>query len=153
MWKTAANKNQNINRMSLYTKKGLPYRAVLLKITREHKKGIAICDAFSSPYGNRTRVFAVRGRRLNRLTNEPFIIITERGTDVKSFLTFFNCGICVPFRCFGSLVYVKQLRMAASCRLAPFAVLHSKIASLPEGRAGFFSSLRDSRQIPKWSCR
>ena len=26
---------------------------------------------FSSSYGTRTRVFAVRGRRLDRLTNEP----------------------------------------------------------------------------------
>ena len=29
----------------------------------------------SSQYGNRTRVFAVRGRRLNPLTNWPFVCL------------------------------------------------------------------------------
>ena len=43
----------------------------------------------NSPYGNRTRVSAVRGRRLNRLTNEPCKIITFIGTVVKHFFYFF----------------------------------------------------------------
>ena len=45
-------------------------------------------NPFSSPYGNRTRVSAVRGRRLNRLTNEPFIILSNDWLYVKSFFSF-----------------------------------------------------------------
>ena len=41
-----------------------------------NKKLLSNDKSFSSPYGNRTRVSAVRGRRLNRLTNEPFIILS-----------------------------------------------------------------------------
>ena len=43
----------------------------------------------SSPYGNRTRVSAVRGRRLNRLTNEPFITIAYDFYNCKCFFYFF----------------------------------------------------------------
>lgn len=40
----------------------------------------------SSSYGNRTRVSAVRGRRLNRLTNEPYLhIIQDNKKNVKGF--------------------------------------------------------------------
>ena len=42
----------------------------------------------SSSYGNRTRVSAVRGRRLNRLTNEPFIILSKGQLNVKRFFYF-----------------------------------------------------------------
>ena len=38
---------------------------------------ILLLKTVSSPYGNRTRVSAVRGRRLNRLTNEPLMIISS----------------------------------------------------------------------------
>ena len=44
---------------------------------------------FSSPYGNRTRVSAVRGRRLNRLTNEPCIILSYTILFVKYFFHIF----------------------------------------------------------------
>ena len=43
----------------------------------------------NSPYGNRTRVSAVRGRRLNRLTNEPCIILSYTILFVKYFFHIF----------------------------------------------------------------
>ena len=45
-------------------------------IFRQQKSTCNKCKCLSSPYGNRTRVSAVRGRRLNRLTNEPSIILS-----------------------------------------------------------------------------
>lgn len=36
----------------------------------EHNKA-SVLDLFGDPYGNRTHDFAVRGRRLNRLTKGP----------------------------------------------------------------------------------
>ena len=39
--------------------------------------------------GNRTRVYAVRGRRLDRLTNRPYHV-TNRGDKIRT------CGLCVP---------------------------------------------------------
>ena len=45
----------------------------------------------SSSYGNRTRVFAVRGRRLDRLTNEPYCkYISRMFRKSKSFFVFYR---------------------------------------------------------------
>ena len=38
--------------------------------------------------GNRTRVYAVRGRRLDRLTNRPYL--PNRGDKIRT------CDLCVP---------------------------------------------------------
>ena len=43
--------------------------------------------------GNRTRVYAVRGRRLNRLTMRPFLQVkpeVSRGDKIRT------CDLCVP---------------------------------------------------------
>ena len=53
--------------------------------TAAQKKDFLLRKSFRSPYGNRTRVSAVRGRRLNRLTNEPFIILPDGLLYVKGF--------------------------------------------------------------------
>ena len=42
--------------------------------------------AFDDPSGNRTRVYGVRGRRLDRLTNGP----VNRGDRIRT------CDLCVP---------------------------------------------------------
>ena len=65
----------------------------------EYKKNAVIWQHFfglgyyiynsNSPYGNRTRVSAVRGRRLNRLTNEPCIILSYTILFVKYFFHIF----------------------------------------------------------------
>ena len=40
--------------------------------------------------GNRTRVYAVRGRRLDRLTNRPYLILFNRGDVIRT------RDLCVP---------------------------------------------------------
>ena len=50
---------------------------------------------FGDPYGNRTHVFAVRGRCLNRLTNGPslmldYFITTERFCQYVSLKNIFQ---------------------------------------------------------------
>lgn len=45
------------------------------RFLRKYQKkntGLCLCSFFGSPTGTRTPVFAVRGRRLNRLTMRPF---------------------------------------------------------------------------------
>ena len=61
----------------------------ILLTYHESKRDFPFKKSLSSPYGNRTRVSAVRGRRLNRLTNEPFIILSYRSSDCKHFFIFF----------------------------------------------------------------
>ena len=52
------------------------------------------CFRFGDPYGNRTHVFAVRGRCLNRLTNGPCLSsrssISQGGHVVKCFFWIFS---------------------------------------------------------------
>ena len=51
------------------------------------------CFLFGDPYGNRTHIFAVRGRRLNRLTKGPCVdcdIITHSFRKSKPFFTRFS---------------------------------------------------------------
>ena len=49
------------------------------------------CTNHNDQSGNRTRVYAVRGRRLDRLTNWPYVIISvNRGDGIRTH------GLCVP---------------------------------------------------------
>ena len=52
--------------------------------------------------GNRTRVYAVRGRRLDRLTNRPY---TNRGDKIRT------CGLCVP----NAALYQTEPRLDTLC--------------------------------------
>lgn len=56
--------------------------------------GLGCYTTVSSPYGNRTHDSAVRGRRLNLLTNEPFIFRTET---VLAYLNLFVSSLQVLF--------------------------------------------------------
>ncbi len=60
------------------------------------KTDVNFTSVLSSPYGNRTRVSAVRGRRLNRLTNEPFIILSWASPFVKHFFHFTRKYLQIP---------------------------------------------------------
>ena len=64
------------------------HRIRVKNISHYAKKDFFFKKSFSSPYGNRTRVSAVRGRRLNRLTNEPFIILPDGTVKVNRFFKF-----------------------------------------------------------------
>ncbi len=59
-----------------------------------------LCDNDLS--GNRTRVYAVRGRRLDRLTNRPY---TNRGDKIRT------CGLCVP----NAALYQTEPRLDTLC--------------------------------------
>ena len=43
-----------------------------VRIPKDRHRTFVLCLSFGSPTGTRTPVFAVRGRRLNRLTMRPF---------------------------------------------------------------------------------
>ena len=54
---------------------------------RQNKKAANLSvNCFDDPSGNRTRVYGVRGRRLDRLTNGP----VNRGDRIRT------CDLCVP---------------------------------------------------------
>ena len=53
-------------------------------------RGLGCYKTVSSSYGNRTRDSAVRGRRLNRLTNEPCITIPYDFYNCKCFFKKFS---------------------------------------------------------------
>ena len=54
------------------------------------KKQVDFHLLFSDLTGNRTRVYAVRGRRLDRLTNRPYLILFNRGDVIRT------RDLCVP---------------------------------------------------------
>ena len=57
------------------------------KNNRKNKKAANLSvNCFDDPSGNRTRVYGVRGRRLDRLTNGP----VNRGDRIRT------CDLCVP---------------------------------------------------------
>ncbi len=85
------------------SKKMSMYRAEEFSIwARDTKKPEAgasgFCIRFGDSYGIRTREPAVRGRCLNHLTKEPFIILHGFSENVKGFLIFpslFPCALWI----------------------------------------------------------
>ena len=63
------------------------------------KQKLRLTEAFDDRSGNRTRVSAVRGRRLSRLTNRPFV---SRGDKIRT------CGLRVP----NAALYQTEPRLA-----------------------------------------
>ena len=62
------------------------------EITKRKKHANACLFLFGDPYGNRTHAFAVRGRRLSRLTKGPcgtFAIISHPAENCNPFLQIF----------------------------------------------------------------
>ena len=55
--------------------------------------------------GNRTRVYAVRGRRLDRLTNRPYLILFNRGDVIRT------RDLCVP----NAALYQTEPRLDTFC--------------------------------------
>ena len=70
-------------------------------LTKSHKKSLLNSRLFYDPYGTRTRVTAVKGRCLNRLTNGPGKFATES----KGF---------EPLRQFGTIYMISNHAPSAS---------------------------------------
>ena len=88
----------------------MPYHLAMAPYTILYTHIHKICKYFfNDSYGNRTRVTAVKGRCLNRLTKEPFLYASQRSscliyctfktTHVKLFVSNF----CRLVRFFGSV--------------------------------------------------
>ena len=58
----------------------------MIKNSEKQKSSQHTANCFYDPSGNRTRVYGVRGRRLDRLTNGP----VNRGDRIRT------CDLCVP---------------------------------------------------------
>ena len=74
--------------------------------------------------GNRTRVYAVRGRRLDRLTNRPYLILFNRGDVIRT------RDLCVP----NAALYQTEPRFD----LALYS--HSIIQNIKKNVNGFFEN-------------